>query len=311
MPSISSASQIRQRTSAVMEKIPKESFLQTSQNLIFCLINQIKHEYSIIPQHERIGKGIIYVCKYIAKEFVSFLVQNFDFNSERFLKLCRKLYDFKMKNNYISLKYLSLLILANYLLKYPHSLSQAINLIELAATDEEWSVRETAIYPIISCLKTKPDLIFPYLYQLTDRTDEKLRRLVSESLRPSGSIKWLKNPQKNDKILSILSRLKTDESIYVRKSVGNNLKDLSKYMPGKILDLMENWVKLANIQVKDDLASEKGLNKEEKKLIWTIKHAMRWIRKKNPEYHGRLEAILGKNYILYFDEKSNKFAKPR
>jgi 3-methyladenine DNA glycosylase AlkC len=220
-----------------------------------------------------------------------------------------------MNTNYLSLKYLTLLILAEYLLKYPQSLSQAINLIEIAATHEEWSVRETAIretaiYAIISCLKMKSDIIFPYLNQLTKRSDHNLRRLVSESLRPSSSIKWLRDPQRNDKVLSILSKLKTDQSIYVRKSVGNNLKDLSKYMPGKILDLVENWVRVAKIQVKDDLASEKGLNKEEKKLIWTIKHAMRWIQKKNPEYHNRLEAILGKNYILYFDEKSNKLAKP-
>jgi len=37
---------------------------------------------------------------------------------------------------------------------------------------------------------------------------------------------------------------------------------------------------------------------------------MRWIRKKDPKCHSRLKKILGKNYILYFDEKSNKYAKP-
>lgn len=82
-------------------------------------------------------------------------------------------------------------------------------------------------------------------------------------------------------------------------------------MPEKILDLMENWITLAKIQVKEGLASEKGLNKEEKKLILAIKHAMRWIQKKNPQYHSRLEAILGRDYVLYYDEKSNKYARPR
>ncbi|MBA7520192.1 hypothetical protein ES705_12285 [subsurface metagenome] len=37
---------------------------------------------------------------------------------------------------------------------------------------------------------------------------------------------------------------------------------------------------------------------------------MRWIKKKNPKYHSNLENILGKNYILYFDEKRNKRANP-
>ena len=37
---------------------------------------------------------------------------------------------------------------------------------------------------------------------------------------------------------------------------------------------------------------------------------MRWIQKKNPKFHSNLENILGKNYILYFDEKRNKRANP-
>lgn len=32
--------------------------------------------------------------------------------------------------------------------------------------------------------------------------------------------------------------------------------------------------------------------------------------KKNPKYHSNLENILGKNYILFFDEKRNKRANP-
>ncbi|MHA1670644.1 MAG: hypothetical protein ACTSV5_08695 [Promethearchaeota archaeon] len=32
--------------------------------------------------------------------------------------------------------------------------------------------------------------------------------------------------------------------------------------------------------------------------------------KKNPEYYPQIEKILGKHYILYFDEKRNRLAKP-
>ena len=79
-----------------------------------------------------------------------------------------------------------------------------------------------------------------------------------------------------------MTLLNKDPSIYVRKSVGNNLKDLSKYMPCKILKLMMGWIEISNIKVHDDLASEIGMFQEQKWLVWTIKHALRWLQKKNP-----------------------------
>ena len=81
-------------------------------------------------------------------------------------------------------------------------------------------------------------------------------------------------------------------------------------MPEKMLNLMEEWIKQSKIEVHAELATERGLTKDQQRLIWTIKHAMRWIQKKNPKYHSNLENILGKNYILYFDEKRNKRANP-
>lgn len=57
MPSISSASQIRQRTITLLDKIPKDDLSQTSQVLISCLLEHIKYEYSIISEQERIGKA--------------------------------------------------------------------------------------------------------------------------------------------------------------------------------------------------------------------------------------------------------------
>ncbi len=41
-----------------------------------------------------------------------------------------------------------------------------------------------------------------------------------------------------------------------------------------------------------------------------MKQSMRWIKDRNPEFHGRLERLLGKYYILYFDEKRNRLATP-
>jgi len=97
--------------------------------------------------------------------------------------------------------------------------------------------------------------------------NQNLRRFVAESLRPKAEIKWLRDSNQNDKILDILTKLNSDPSISVRKSVGNNIKDLSKYMSQKIIDLMQTWIKEANIRVHDELATEIGLNRVEKRLI--------------------------------------------
>ena len=137
--------------------------------------------------------------------------------------------------------------------------------------------------------------------------------LIAESLRPSGDMKWLRNPTKNDIALEILNLLRADPSEYVRKAVGNNLKDLSKYMPEKIFKLTRKWVKEANILVDDELASRSKteLGEQQFYLIWTIKQALRWLQKRNPEYFPQIQDILGKNYISYFDEKKNRTAKQK
>ncbi|MHA1343598.1 MAG: DNA alkylation repair protein, partial [Promethearchaeota archaeon] len=183
-------------------------------------------------------------------------------------------------------------------------------LIEMYANHKNWEIRESVVFSIISGLKKFPDLIVNLLNKWAESKDENIRRLVAESLRPRTEVKWLRDETKNDNLLKILTILRNDSSIYVRKAVGNNIKDLSKYMPEKMLDLMREWITKANIKVCDELATEIGLSKEEKQLIWTIKHGMRWIKERNPEFHDRLEKILGKNYILYFDEKRNRMAKP-
>jgi hypothetical protein len=147
---------------------------------------------------------------------------------------------------------------------------------------------------------------------LANNPNANVRRLVTESIRPMADIKWLRNPAKNDPIIDILIKLNADKSEYIRKSVSNNIKDLSKYMPIKMLDLTEKWIRDANIPVTDNLASKtkQELGEENYYLVWTIKHGLRWLKERNPEYHARIKTILGQNYVLYFNEKRNRMAKP-
>jgi 3-methyladenine DNA glycosylase AlkC len=66
-----------------------------------------------------------------------------------------------------------------------------------------------------------------------------LRRAVIEGLRV-----WTKRPYFEDnpeKTIELLSKYKTDESEYVRKSVGNSLKDISKTYPELIKNELSKW----------------------------------------------------------------------
>lgn len=72
-----------------------------------------------------------------------------------------------------------------------------------------------------------------------------VRRLASEGLRPM--LPWgeaLKNFKKDpNKIVPILENLKHDKEIYVRKSVANNLNDISKNQPDLVIALLSGWKK--------------------------------------------------------------------
>jgi 3-methyladenine DNA glycosylase AlkC len=66
-----------------------------------------------------------------------------------------------------------------------------------------------------------------------------IRRAVTEGLRS-----WIKRPYFKDnpqEAITILSKYKTDESVYVRKSVGNALKDISKAYPELIKTERNKW----------------------------------------------------------------------
>ena len=95
-------------------------------------------------------------------------------------------------------------------------------------------------------------------------SNEHLRRLSCEGCRPR--LPWTialpiykKDPSK---ILEIIELLKNDKSLYVRKSVANNLNDISKDNPHLVIDF-----------VKTNLGTSKDLD-------WICKHASRTLLKK-------------------------------
>jgi 3-methyladenine DNA glycosylase AlkC len=66
-----------------------------------------------------------------------------------------------------------------------------------------------------------------------------IRRAVTEGLR-----NWIKRPYFKDnpqETIELLSKYRTDESEYVRKSVGNALKDISKAYPELVKKELNKW----------------------------------------------------------------------
>lgn len=310
MVSISSAGKIKERTREFCAKIKNWDEIFNSYAFFKKIDIHLQNEYDLIPEKERIGKGNVYISRYVVKELYSFLKKKLNMPQSNFIQFTIKFLEYKKQTDTLSVFYVALFFLAEYIEDFPEDFKKIAPLLKKLANKEDWKLREGVIYPIISVLKKAPAIILPFLSKWSTEGNEYLRRLVAESLRPKAEVKWLRNPEKNDEVLKILTKIRKDSSLYVRKAVGNNIKDLSKYMPEKMLKLMEDWLNIEQIRVHDKLATEIGLNPDEKRLISIIKQAMRWIKDRNPEYHKKLESILGSYYILYFDEKTNRLAKP-
>lgn len=73
--------------------------------------------------------------------------------------------------------------------------------------------------------------------------NEHVRRLASEGCRPALPWGQALHSFKKDPspVIRILEQLKNDQSLYVRKSVANNLNDISKTHPDLIGDIARDW----------------------------------------------------------------------
>ena len=108
------------------------------------------------------------------------------------------------------------------------------------------------------------------MYTWSKSDDEHLRRLSSEGARPA--LPWAmalpsfkKDPSP---VLPISEQLKADPSLYVRKSVANNLNDISKTHPDLVVSIAKKW------------------HGEHEHTNWIVKHACRTLLKQ-----GNREAL--------------------
>lgn len=110
-----------------------------------------------------------------------------------------------------------------------------------------------------------PDFAIPKMFEWCNHPNEHVRRLASEGCRPR--LPWAmalpKLKQNPEPIIPIVEHLLFDESEYVRRSVANNLNDISKDHPELVLQFAQKWI---------------GKNENTDKLI---KHACRGLLKSN------------------------------
>ena len=131
---------------------------------------------------------------------------------------------------------------------------------------------EFAVRPFIA---RYPARAFAVLRRWTKDDSEHVRRLASEGARPR--LPWARRvPALIDDpspVLAVLDRLKDDPALYVRRSVANNLSDIAKDHPDRVLDVCETWL---------DGASEERR--------WIVQHATRTLVKSG---HPSVWALLG------------------
>lgn len=127
-----------------------------------------------------------------------------------------------------------------------------------------YSSAEFAIRPFI---QKYPREMMKTLTVWAKDKDEHVRRLSSEGCRPRLPWSFPLRDFKKDPtaVITILNALKDDPSLYVRKSVANNLNDISKDHPDLVLKLAKQWI-------------GKSENTD-----WILKHALRTLLKKGDQ----------------------------
>lgn len=119
-----------------------------------------------------------------------------------------------------------------------------------------------------------PEEMIQRMKEWSEHEHAAVRRLSTEGCRPRLPWAMAIPDLKKDPapILPILEKLKSDPSESVRRSVANNLNDISKDNPDTVLDLAHNW---------------QGGSKE---VDWVVKHACRTLLKQG---HPKAMTLFG------------------
>lgn len=132
------------------------------------------------------------------------------------------------------------------------------------AADPHMAVREFAWMALRPHLARELDAAWKLLQPWVEMSDANLRRCAVEATRPRGvwcaHIAALKDEP--SVAVDLLDAVRADESLYVRKSVGNWLNDASKTRPDWVKALCKRWTK----------------GTAHPHTLWIVKHGQRSLR---------------------------------
>ena len=108
---------------------------------------------------------------------------------------------------------------------------------------EQFTTLVSAEFAVRPFIERYPDLLFARLLAWAGHEDWRVRRLASEGSRPR--LPWgtgLRSLQRDPSpILPVLSALCRDPSEDVRRSVANNLNDISRDHPDVVVEVLASW----------------------------------------------------------------------
>ncbi|MDR3585720.1 MAG: hypothetical protein P4L59_10400 [Desulfosporosinus sp.] len=108
---------------------------------------------------------------------------------------------------------------------------------------ERFTQKSSSEFAIRPFLLSDPERVMCQMRIWSQHPNEHVRRLASEGCRPR--LPWgVSLPMfKRDPtlVIPVLERLKADPSLYVRKSVANNLNDIAKDHPAVVLETARRW----------------------------------------------------------------------
>ena len=141
---------------------------------------------------------------------------------------------------------------------------------------EHFTIHSTAEFAIRAFILKDQNKTMNQMKLWANSKNEDIRRLASEGCRPrlpwSYFLKdFIKSPKK---VLEILELLQDDTSMYVKKSVANNLNDISKDHKDVVISLAKKWYG------------------QDSHKNWIIKHATRTLLKE-----GNIEVLKIFGYI--------------
>ncbi|MEI2414731.1 DNA alkylation repair protein [Orrella sp. JC864] len=122
----------------------------------------------------------------------------------------------------------------------------------------------TSEYGVRPFLRQDLPRALAHLHAWTQDDDEHVRRLASEGARPRLPWSFHLDALRRDPApaAQILERLKTDESLYVRKSVANHLNDIAKDNPEWLLQRLQGW------------------STQDPRTAWIVRHGLRTLIKR-------------------------------